>query len=155
MKNYKIVIFTLLILLAITNCSTMKSWGVNSYDECAKAGFPITYGIPSGCCTKDKCFYAKTEPFPKEVERQEPNEYDVLRGECHQKKLADNLKDITDDVREYMFICCLETVERMRKYGYKKAKIDKNGKAQCADGFHSMVLRCGGSFAWCEPDKKQ
>lgn len=150
MKTYKKTIL-LLILLTITNCSTIKSLGVNSYDECAKAGFPITDGIPAGCCTNEKCFYDETTPQEEVVERKEPNRYDVLRGECHQKSLQNSSKFITDDMKENMFICCLETVENMRKHNYKKADIDKNGKALCPSGFHSKLFRCGGSFAWCEP----
>jgi len=154
MKHYRKELFTLIILLTLTSCSTVHPLKINSFDECANAGFIITYGIPAGCCTSEKCFYDETTSNEEVVERKKPNMYDVLRGECHQKSLRNNSKSITDDIKENMFICCLETVEKMRKHNYKKADIDKNGKALCPSGFRSNLFRCGGSFAWCEPDDK-
>ena len=65
MKDYKKELFTLIILLTITNCSTIQPSKINSFDECANAGFFITYGIPSRCCTSEKCFYNESQSLIK------------------------------------------------------------------------------------------
>lgn len=45
--------------------------------------------------------------------------------------------------------CCWETALMMAKYGYKLAENN-----QCPDGFQENMLKCIGSYVWCEPIKK-
>lgn len=50
------------------------------------------------------------------------------------------------------FNCCMASVRAMAQGGYQQAgefkSIDDEG---CPSGFRRNILRCGDSFAWCEP----
>jgi len=61
MKHYKKELLTLIILLILTNCSSMHPSKINSYDECAKAGFITQDSIPSTYCSSKKCFYDESQ----------------------------------------------------------------------------------------------
>lgn len=51
--------------------------------------------------------------------------------------------------QEASFGCCIESVRAMKDGNYKLIKNDT-----CGDGFMPSMLKCIGSFKWCEPIKK-
>ncbi len=118
-------ITSIITILFITNCSTIKSKRVNSCKTI------------SNLSTTQK-------------EKKESHEYYRLKQECQQKYILYSSIEIIGTSKNFLR-GCLNTVKHMKKYGYKKADIDKNGKASCPNGFRSMLFRNMGSFAWCEP----
>ena len=46
------------------------------------------------------------------------------------------------------FNCCMASVDHMVRY---KAILHESGNSDCPVGYRGNMLKCVGSYAWCEP----
>ena len=68
------------------------------------------------------------------------------------QKLKDKCGEVRSDANQLS--CCLDSVKAMEVVGATKlfpvGKYEEGGEYDCGNGLERMVLRCPGSYAWCQ-----
>ena len=85
-------------------------------------------------------------------------EYDISKLSDYYQNLAEKCKESKElGISRSSFNCCLKSVKTMAEGNFKLPYLPYPGevspKSECSEGFGINMLRCEGSYDWCEPVK--